>query len=583
MSPFRPLVPAGVSLLAAALLIACTTAPVTDTSAPAAEPAEAETPITVRRTDNEASAEGNVNITATPPETRVFIHGTERGTTPLTLHLPRGSYRLAADKELHYRTSRWIDIRSPEQVTEIEIRLSPKRGTFSPRFDPPDSTVTVNGTPITALPTELPAGSYTVKAKRFGYSPIERTVHIRPGSESSPVFELEPAPFSLEELRTEPPVVFPHDPGSLGEARFRFTLSGPARVEALLRSPEGETVFRMQRTFLRRSGQYIRWSPASSRTASLPEGRYRLELSAKSLADGERRTAATHFDIRHAPRETLRSGLVGGSPGGALLSPTALLPHGGSGRLNLVTIAGAFDGGISSEGRSFPQLIGAAWSIDDRHHLGLTGGLRLHESASPAPRGAISYSGALLRGGTGADAKGLSISAALNARYAHRPGTASLPGLYHGFGAGCAVTLHSGLRRPLLLSLSLAPELQFDPWAATPEARTALRGALALETPRWQAALSAALKSSPFGTPFEAELPIAAAAELRAMLPDSPAAFSLLMLAKAGPGGIAAHAGVSLHYYFSLPSLSLAAPPHNAAKATPQEHPQKHQSGVRGP
>lgn len=540
------------AVLLASLFTACTVTPAAESAAgeltETGEPAEAELSIT--RSNDEDTSGGNLRITTIPSGARIYIDGAERGETPVTLEIPRGAYRLAVEKDLYYRAARWIDIYDPETLTQIEIRLAQKSGTFDPAVIPANSTVRLGGTPVDALPATLPAGTYTVRVEHFGYEPQERRIRIAPGAVASPRFELDRAPFRLENLRVEPAHITPLDPGTLGSAVFRFSLTGPAELETLLRAPDGKPVFRSATEERNEAEQHFEWHPAAEAAAYLPEGTYRLEVEAVSLTGQGTRNTAAELRISHAPRGSVRSGVEAGTPGSALLSPTALLPHAGFGHVSMSSLAGSLaypDGNGPSQ---FPFLLTAGWSPSDRHHLGLSGALLLNDTGASSPAAAASYSGTLYRGGSERSDDGLCLSAAYGARYVYHAPSFGLPGFRDGLGAGTAVTVHSPFRSPLLLALSLAPELLVSFGQRPPVWRALLRGALTAETPRWEVALSASLPSAQFGEPFAVEYPFAFAGELRTVIPGSSVALSLLMLSEAGPQELSLYGGLGFQYHF---------------------------------
>lgn len=566
MKPVCPRLRLCILILLLPLAAACTTSP-----APPTAGGEPEADITVTRTEDEDVSEGNVTITTVPREARLFIDGREAGYSPLSLDLDRGYHRLAAEKELYYRAYRWVDIRDTKTLTEIDIRLAAKNGTFDPTVIPSDSRLFLGGKPLTSLPAELPAGSYTVRVEHFGYRDLERTIHISPGQETAPRLELSPAPFTLRGLRAVPGVFSALDPGSLGEVGFRFTLSAPAEVAVEVFDPAGEPVYSHQYHAEDGPNQHIRWRPAPAAPSELPPGRYRVRVQARSMTGDTLRSSSAAFRLLSLPRGALGTSLPDGAPG-ALLSPSGLLPRSGQARLSLFSMAGSFSSSDKNGPEQFPQALTASWAVNDRNHLSASGGAVLQNGAAPLPFGAAAYSRSLGFSWLSPAAPSSPVSAAAVLRYAYRPDSPALPGLYDGLGAGAAVSLHTPAESPLLLSLTVAPEVLMTPLSGGLEGRAVLRGSLTLETPSWGLAFSAALRSTPFGTSFDLAQPTALSAELHGVIPGSPAALSLLLLGELRPAGLGLNLGIGVRYQWNTASgPSGTAPPKEASTPSSKE------------
>jgi hypothetical protein len=78
-----------------------------------------------------------------------------------------------------------------------------------------------------------------------------------------------------------------------------------------------------------------------------------------------------------------------------------------------------------------------------------------------------------------------------------------------------------------------------------------LRAGADYEAPDWQAGLSAAMRSSRFGTGFTLELPLALAAEFQTAIPGSATALSFVLLGEVGTGSPSFTAGLAVEYLFA--------------------------------
>jgi hypothetical protein len=515
--------------------------PSTTEEAPAAE-------FILSRSEDENISEGNLEIRSEPHRARIFIDGRELGETPLRIDLSRGSYRVAAEKELHYRAEEWIDIRNPEELTELRIRLAEKSATLAPELEPADSRLLLGGTELEELPARVPAGRYRLRAERFGYLPVERSLTLPPGETLSPRITLRAAPLSLSGLRVTPQPFNPLDPGALGRLSIRFTLSAPADLRLAITAPDGCSVHRADYTVESGPAQLLHWEPAVSPATALPEGPYRLTVTARARGNDQVATTAVTFDLQRSGRATLRRNPLGGAPGSLLLTPTALPPRGGSAHVAYAALAGPFPPSEATGRPRLPQLLSGGWSPAERHHLSLLAGVEPNGTEAPGFAGGAAYSLLLHAGGEGG---GPALSAALCAGYGRYSSSLHLPGRFSGAHLGPAFTLHGPREAPGRLSLSLAPRLLFTFLQPPPRGRVVLRAGADYEAPDWQAGLSAAMRSSRFGTGFTLELPLALAAEFQTAIPGSATALSFVLLGEVGTGSPSFTAGLAVEYLFA--------------------------------
>ncbi|MCK7483985.1 MAG: hypothetical protein M0C28_48620 [Candidatus Moduliflexus flocculans] len=158
---------------------------------------------------------------------------------------------------------------------------------------------------------------------------------------------LEPAPFTLSELRLRRPAFNPGNPGALGSAEIRFNVTSFGRAELEIRGPSGVRAAWIPVPPFAESLQSIAWDGRDPSGRPLPDGEYDLVLRAFPEDPGEDpagfvRTASVRIDssLLVSPR-----GLSGGVSGLALFpdpfaDPGRLLRFYGSWKPILVPSAG---------------------------------------------------------------------------------------------------------------------------------------------------------------------------------------------------------------------------------------------------
>ncbi|MGC8789686.1 PEGA domain-containing protein [Caldisericum sp.] len=119
------------------------------------------------------STTGTLSITSTPSSANVYISGSYRGVTPLTMRLSSGSYTVEIKKDgyLNYKCNASI---APNKRTQIKAILSPilKKGTLHVITNPVGADILINGKLIGKSPLyfyEINEGTYSIQLKKEGY------------------------------------------------------------------------------------------------------------------------------------------------------------------------------------------------------------------------------------------------------------------------------------------------------------------------------------------------------------------------------------------------------------------------------
>ena len=434
---------------------------------------------------------------------RVFIGRTphdQRGVVP-GLHLLRFELAGYRPRELA------LDI-AEKRIYSIKAVLVPRTGRLSVSVVPSDARVSVDGTELNGTLAEVPSGTRTVRAVRFGYIEAVQTVFVPEDGIVSAAFLLEPAPFTLSELRLRRPVFNPLNPGALGNAEFRFTVTSFGRAELEIRNPHGAPVARISVPPFSDSLQSLVWNGRDGSGLPLPDGEYSLELRAipedpTLNPDDFTRNAVVRIDssLLIAPR-----GLSGGISGLALFPDPFVDPG------RFLRFHGALCPVLDTQG----SMDGFSVSLGTQAAFGPAGEAALQGAFDPR------------NGDSGSLSLGIKLALARSARF-H---AAAFAGAALGSPAG-----NPAAPPPARLGLSaalgnlrayggLALELEIPAWE-NPVPVFAARAGAGFTGGRFAAGLSAAIRTEALKGGFAPDGTIRTALEARTFLPPLPLALGL--------------------------------------------------------
>jgi hypothetical protein len=142
-----------------------------------------------------SASEGSLRIESDPAGAEVRINGAARGTTPLSLSVPPGSYTLTVrhgsnTKELPVSVTTGLTTVHQSTWTETPTAVAAEAGNLSVSTDPAGSEVLVDGelrgiSPVTLR--DLPVGQHRIVVRARGTS-YTRTVQIEAGATASLFF-----------------------------------------------------------------------------------------------------------------------------------------------------------------------------------------------------------------------------------------------------------------------------------------------------------------------------------------------------------------------------------------------------------
>jgi len=174
-----------------------------------------------------------------------------------------------------------------EEKTLYTIRFNPTRitGRVFISLEPASATLFLDGRPIDTGFTELPVGSYSLAARRFGYEEENFDIRIEEGSTTRVDISLKRAAFSVSDFRATRSAFNPANSGDAGRTSVVFTATnyGSARIEIF--GPEGSLVGELDFPDLSTWRVGESWRGRDSEGFPLPDGTYTARLQARPSAD----------------------------------------------------------------------------------------------------------------------------------------------------------------------------------------------------------------------------------------------------------------------------------------------------------
>ncbi len=127
---------------------------------------------------------GSISVSSNPSGANVYLDGTSKGTTPITLHnVPIGSHTIKLAKSGYNDVSSTVTVGSG-QTSSVSKTLTGQTGSISVSSNPSGAKIYLDGTYKGTTPKTLsnvPIGSHTVKLAQTGYSDVSKSVTVTSG------------------------------------------------------------------------------------------------------------------------------------------------------------------------------------------------------------------------------------------------------------------------------------------------------------------------------------------------------------------------------------------------------------------
>ncbi len=201
------------------------------------------------------------------------------------------------------------------------------RGWILVRGLPVGATLYVDGRSYAGGSAEVDAGERFVEARAFGYEAWSARTVVGVGAQVELEAWMPPAAFRLTGLEAAPASFDPGAPGSLGRTRFEWSVSAPGRADLEIRGPDGRTVLSVRDLDLDSAFGSHTWDGRDESRRASPPGTYYARLTAAG-EDGGASSLETVVEVTPEADPQRFSSLHGGFSG-ALFAPDArILPEG---------------------------------------------------------------------------------------------------------------------------------------------------------------------------------------------------------------------------------------------------------------
>lgn len=464
-------------------------------------------------TDNtDTENDEGLTITSTPYGCDVFIDHEYMGTTPLTLTLDTGKYKIVVIKKGYYHEARWINYTSGEN-REIDFILKQITGYLYLETEPSGTKVKADGSILDEGVNELPIGRYQIDADLFGYNHFSTRVFISEKETTKLFITMKPADFEFSDLRLTRSRFNPDNPSGLGLSRITFTVSTYGKGKLSIYSPSGDVVLTHLFPLFSDWNQSFTWKGRDGYGKPLADGTYKIVLTGKDES-GERTDIKTAYAvIDHSIIIKNRNVFSGAA--GTLFSPTPdLLPEG-----NLqVTLSSI--GHIEGAVYRFPSTAALRITPWQGFETDISGGIIIQSPRDNDYIFSLSGKKEIIRSG---EKNPFSLSGILKGTY-----TSTYIDTMYNF-TGLSVSFPAGITSGPF-TMVITPDITFSPYRASffdEETSAGFylmgygRGAVLFDFgPVWTG-ISGSVRTIPFSEGFGIDYPVSAGIEFHWILPGT--------------------------------------------------------------
>jgi len=221
----------------------------------------------------ETPEEGEILFFTQPAGAEVLINGKLLGKAPFVQPLEDGSYHIRIKKVRHKEFSFYLDIQN-DDIAAVQIALTPLTGKISPIIKPRDTKVTIGNKVIQNFPKELPVGTYTIHARRFGYEDKVLEVKVQHNKTIQPRIELEARPFTIKELSVSPKRIQITPPLETKGLKISGSVSAPGTITI--------RIFDTKRGLYNTEQLRVLDFPQFEKKYDLPPGSYEVKIEGTS-------------------------------------------------------------------------------------------------------------------------------------------------------------------------------------------------------------------------------------------------------------------------------------------------------------
>ena len=472
-----------------------------------------------------------LSIDSDPQGAEVYINNRFEGLTPIELEdFEQGTYKITLVKQGYEEYSTWIVYQEGDDSYDFD--LAEITGYLEVVVKPDGAKVLFGGQTLAAGINEVPVGSYSLIIRSFGFEEYNGFAEIQEDLTTHVAVNLDPAEFQLKNPSMTRRRFNPMNPGSLGISELRFDVSAPGTGSVSVVDSEGKEFLREDLQEFETWQQAYTWDGKDVNLQTVPDGSYRLRLTAIGTRQGTISTAEQTVVVDSTLIIAYRSNWSG-IPGMLYAGTPDVLPRNSFQLGSLISAHWqSIDDSIIYRA---PANLTFRYGMADTMEIDLLAGLIL-ENAPSLPfflTGVYRYSYFRYL-----DVIHAASSIAGKLTYHSGTGTDTLTN-FSGFSLGLPTDIGIGP-----VSLIFHPEIVISPWRITydleylespPSAWMYLRGGFLVEADSISGGLSAALRSTPFSESFAffSGIPhLQIALEIHGMLPGTQLILSGFMHAE---------------------------------------------------
>jgi hypothetical protein len=275
-----------------------------------------------------------ISIETMPDGASVYLNGRYAGLSPyVDPSLAPGLYRIRVGKPGYYDRDLTVVVGTSDRLILL-VELKEIRGRIAVTVVPSDADIYIDGDPAGTGPNEAREGTHTVAARAFGYEESTVQVAVSRASPASVDIILKPAVLDMSPISVSRRLLNPENPSPIGSTTLSFSVTGPSAGEARITGPSGDTVARRDLGNFATWKQSFQWNGRRGDGAALPDGEYRIVVTAK---DGTRTVSQEAHVVIDSSALIGPRGSETGLPGLALVPLGSMSPP----ATTMVTVSGA--------------------------------------------------------------------------------------------------------------------------------------------------------------------------------------------------------------------------------------------------
>jgi hypothetical protein len=500
----------------------------------------------IKVTVDEKSQDRTFIIESVPDGADVYIDSKLEGRTPLIItNFAPGTYRIRLVRQDYEKHEAFFTYE--RNTVTYRVTLARLAGTIDLVVEPEDAAILLGGFEIKAGKYRVPAGSYELAVRRFGYADIRREIKIRTNESTVIRLSLEKTDFAISRLTLSRNRFNPSSPGVFGSVKIGFEASGPGIGRLSIDGPTGDEVYTETLDEFETWSQSFRWNGRSAESTPLPDGDYEVRVECTSIDGKTKITENARIEISSAIETAYRT-VYCGVPGTIFSPGTSRVPEGTVQFSSLFTVS-SYSSENEGSVSALPNISLRYGITDDLEADGFVGIIASEAESLPfIASGAVAYRFFDTR-----SLPGISVGTYLRAA-CHAGSGIDYFTNYTGGAVGLPVDLKFGY-----IMFNVCPEIFVSPWEVSYTddyaSETGLfvwmyvRGSAILAFDEWTIALSTAVRSVTFDRGFAFEMPIRSALEIHYLIPATQLFASACGILDIDPStGIECEAGIGFGF-----------------------------------